>query len=258
MTPTEEGAQSSLQPGSESHAGRRQTLSEAAHSAATSLSHAAREAAVAPEPRWPAALALLAVGGLYTAVPRSLGIGFGPRWLLLAVVLLLLVPTMITFRMARHQLNHLFGFVTLAVVTLAEVTSLGFLVWSLPRHLESPGNLLRSAVALWVTNVLVFALWYWRLDAGGPHERDLVPGHTDGAFLFPQMAMDEETRVATGNRYWSPTFVDYLFLSFNHSTALSPTDVAVLSRWAKMLTMVQATVSLTTIALLAARAVNIL
>jgi uncharacterized membrane protein len=103
---------------------------------------------------------------------------------------------------------------------------------------------------LWITNILVFATWYWRLDAGGPHGRDQRPGHTEGAFLFPQMTMKDPT--------WSPNFMDYLFLAFNTSTALSPTDTLVLSRWAKFLMMVQASISLMVIVLLAARAVNIL
>jgi hypothetical protein len=96
------------------------------------------------------------------------------------------------------------------------------------------------------------------LDAGGPHQRDLRRSHTDGAFLFPQMLLDPELRIEMGEDQWSPGFVDYLFLAFNTSTAFSPTDVPVLSRWAKGLMMVQSMISLATIALLAARAVNIL
>jgi hypothetical protein len=106
-------------------------------------------------------------------------------------------------------------------------------------------------------NILVFALWYWRLDAGGPNHRDRRAGHPEGAFLFPQMASDE-AKTASGQPLWSPNFIDYLFLAFNTSTALSPTDVPVLSRWAKLLMMMQALISLTVIVLLAARAVNIL
>ena len=107
-------------------------------------------------------------------------------------------------------------------------------------------------------NILVFACWYWRLDAGGPTQRDLQRSHTDGAFLFPQMTSDPDLRKEMGEDQWRPGFVDYLFLAFNTSTAFSPTDVPVLSRWAKTLMMIQASISLATIALLAARAVNIL
>jgi uncharacterized membrane protein len=82
--------------------------------------------------------------------------------------------------------------------------------------------------------------------------------HTDGAFLFPQMTLDPEAKRSMGEDYWSPGFIDYLFLAFNTSTAFSPTDVPVLSRWAKVLMMIQSLISLATVVLLAARAVNIL
>jgi uncharacterized membrane protein len=127
----------------------------------------------------------------------------------------------------------------------------------LPTHEETPVELLGSAASLWLTKILVFALWYWRLDAGGPNRREQWVGHPDGAFLFPQM-MHQDGPAATEPHAWSPTFVDYLFLAFNTSTAFSPTEVPVLSRWAKLLMMLQAIISLTVIVVLAARAVNIL
>jgi len=132
------------------------------------------------------------------------------------------------------------------------------LIRALPAHKESPTELLLSAVALWFTNILVFALWYWRLDAGGPHGRDSRAGHPDGAFLFPQMTMQPGSQADTEEPEWSPNFLDYLFLAFNTSTAFSPTDAPVLERWGKALMMLQSLISLTVIALLAARAVNIL
>jgi uncharacterized membrane protein len=138
------------------------------------------------------------------------------------------------------------------------IASVALLIAALPSHKESPTELLISAAALWTTNVLVFALWYWRLDAGGPHGRDSRLGHPDGAFLFPQMTMPSETKVKSGQHTWSPNFVDYLFISFNTSTAFSPTDVPVLARWGKALMMLQSMISLTVLVLLAARAVNIL
>ena len=103
------------------------------------------------------------------------------------------------------------------------VFSLGLLIAALPKHKESPVALLQSAAALWIANILVFASWYWRLDAGGPHQRELRGVHSDGAFLFPQMTLTPETRRAMGEDTWSPGFVDYLFLAFNTSTAFSPT-----------------------------------
>jgi hypothetical protein len=200
---------------------------------------------------------LLAVAGLYAALPASLLVG-GPRWLLMAVVAVLLVPTIISHSAGQHSLNQRLGYVLNGVVTVAMIWSLALLITALPEHKINPSQLLRSAASLWVANILVFASWYWRLDAGGPHERDKTPGHTDGAFLFPQMTMDPAAKIAAGEHEWEPNFVDYLFLAFNTSTAFSPTDVPVLSRWAKILMMVQALISLLVIALLAARAVNIL
>ena len=208
------------------------------------------------EPRWPAVVALLAVGGLYEALPASLQIG--PRGLLIAVVVLLLIPTLLTRRRGHHSINRMLGLTIAAVVTVFLIASLVLLIHALMTGHIPASRLLLSATALWLTNVLVFALWYWNLDAGGPRQRDLKPGHTDGAFFFPQMAMTPEARAEAGEQGWSPGFVDYLFLAFNTSTALSPADTAVLSRWAKCLCMVQALISLTVIALLAARAVNIL
>ena len=150
------------------------------------------------------------------------------------------------------------GYVALCTVTVMTLASLGLLVAGLPSHKETPLQLLISAACLWASNVLIFASWYWRLDAGGPHQRDLRGAHTDGAFLFPQMMLDLELREQMGEQDWRPGFVDYLFLAFNTSTAFSPTDVPVLSRWAKVLMMLQAAISLATLAILAARAVNIL
>ncbi len=209
------------------------------------------------EPRWPALVALLGAGALYAALPSSLLVG-GPRWLPLALVLLLLIPAEVTHKRGNHALNQVIGYILNSVITLAMIGSLALLIDALPEHRVSPRELLRSAAALWITNILIFASWYWRLDGGGPNERARTLGHTDGAFLFPQMTMDTEAKLAAGEHEWEPNFIDYLFLAFNTSTALSPTDVPVLSRWAKVLMMMQAMISLVVIVLLAARAVNIL
>ena len=201
-------------------------------------------------------VALVAVGGIYAALPAYLLAG--PRWLLLAVVCVLTVPSMVTHHTGHHSVNQILGYIISGVETAALSFSVVALVVALPSHKEEPVVLLRSAAALWFSNVLIFALWYWRLDAGSPYHRDVRAGHTDGAFLFPQMTMTDEQRAETGETNWSPRFVDYLFLSFNTSTALSPTDVPVLSRWAKALMMIQSMISLTVVVLLAARGVNIL
>ena len=142
------------------------------------------------KPRWPALVAVLAVGGVYMALPPSLA--FGPPWAELAVVGVLLVPTILTHRRGIHHWNRRLGLALAGVITAFMVASLVRLVSAVPSHEEPPVMMLRSAAALWVTNVLVFAYWYWRLDAGGPHGRDLRVGHSTevGAFLFPQMLID--------------------------------------------------------------------
>ncbi len=211
---------------------------------------------VESEPRWPALLALVGVGGLRMALPGALSIG--PRWLLLLVVGALAVPTVWARVGGSHRINQILGYVLNSVITADTLWSLGLLIRALPSHKEKPLAMLGSAAALWVANILVFASWYWRLDAGGPHQRDLRVTRTGAAFLFPQMTLDEDLRKELGLERWSPHFVDYLFLAFNTSTAFSPTDAPVLSRWAKALMMTQALISFTTVALLAARAVNIL
>ena len=203
------------------------------------------------EPRWPAVLAVLAVAGLHFVIPAPLR--FGQEWLLLAVVTILLIPTVVAHRAGKHSLNEILGHTVLGIVTASMIWSLTLLIGRLPLHLDPPQQLLRGAAALWVANILVFASWYWRLDAGGPRARDLRDAHSEGAFLFPQMFTPWDS-----DKTWRPGFVDYRFLAFNTSTAFSPTDVPVLSRWAKLMMMVQACISLVTVALLAARAVNIL
>lgn len=209
-----------------------------------------------PEPRWPAFIAIIAIGGLYAAMPRPLTIG--GRWVFPGIVAFLLAITIVSHVREHHLLNRMFGFALSTVVTVGMIISLILLIEALPRHKGTPTQLLFSAASLWFTNILVFAVWYWRLDAGGPHGRDSRFGHPDGAFLFPQMTMEPLAKTTAHQHEWSPNFIDYLFLAFNTSTAFSPTDVPVLARWAKLLMMVQSLISLTVIALLAARAVNIL
>lgn len=209
-----------------------------------------------PEPRWQAILALIAVGGIYTALPRQLSLG--PRWLLLAVVLGLLIPTVVAHRTGRHSLNHLLGIINNSIITAALVGSLALLVAGLPAHKEDPRPLLLSAASLWLTNVLTFALWYWRLDGGGPTARRGRKLSGSRAFLFPQMQVEPAERAGMGVEPWSPGFVDYLFIAFNTSAAFSPADTPVLERWAKLLNMGQSLISITIVAVLLSRAVGVL
>ncbi|MBX9696128.1 MAG: hypothetical protein K2Z81_27315 [Cyanobacteria bacterium] len=211
-----------------------------------------------PEPMWPTLVALAAAGGLFAALPDNLALG--PRWLVLAVVAGLLIPAEACHFIGRHNLCRILGYVVISIVTVTMIGSVMLLLHAIEQRSIHPITLLQSASTLWITNILVFAVWYWRLDAGGPHKRSLRETHTHehGAFLFPQMTMPELPDQTPDLDNWAPVFVDYLFLAFNTSTALSPTDVPVLSRWAKSLMMIQASISLVIIVLLAARAVNIL
>jgi hypothetical protein len=203
------------------------------------------------EPRWPAFVAMVAAAGVYLALPEPLALG--PSWLLLAVICLLLIPIVISAYRGHQTVTRILTFFANGAITIAMIASLILLIQGIPQHLEAPRALLRSAASLWVTNILVFALWYWKLDGGGPLLRELPDGMSKSSFLFPQMIMHQHRDFS-----WVPNFVDYLFLAFNTSTAFSPTDTAVLSRWAKLGTMLQSLISLTIVALLAARAVNIL
>ena len=204
-----------------------------------------------PEARWPVLVALLVLGLLNFALPQTLILG--PRWVVLAVLVGLAFPTMLAHRARRTSLVKTLGFVMSGVVTLALMGSLALLLSGLPDKRETPAELAKSAACLWIANVLVFAIWYWRLDAGGPFARDGRGAHTEGDFFFPQM-MDG----CPGPKNWSPRFVDYVFIAFNNSTAFSPTDTPVLSRWAKVLTMLQAVISLLVVAVLASRAVGLI
>jgi hypothetical protein len=203
------------------------------------------------EPRWPSFVAMLGAAGVYLALPEPLSLG--PSWLLLAIIVALLIPIFVSDRYGRHGVTRILSLLANGIITIAMIASLAFLVRGIPRHLETPKELLRSASALWITNVLIFALWYWKLDAGGPLKRERGQDTSSCWFLFPQMLSRDESLSS-----WKPKFLDYLFLAFNTSTAFSPTDTAVLSRWAKLATMVQSLISLTIVVLLAARAVNIL
>ena len=188
---------------------------------------------------------------LHWVLPERLSLG--PSWLLLAVIFVLLIPIGVSHYRGLLDLARILTFVATGALTLALLSSLILLVKGLPQHRDTPGILLRSAAVLWLTNVLVFALWYWKLDAGGPNERDRARGRLQSSFYFPQMLRQDKS-----DRSWSPEFLDYLFLAFNTSTAFSPTDTAILARWAKLCMMLQSLISLSIVALLAARAINVL
>jgi hypothetical protein len=206
------------------------------------------------EPRWPASLAVTAALLLYMTLPGTLTIG--PGWVIPVLEAALLIP--LTVRAPyRHRgevrLIRYASLLLIALVNLAVVASLALLVnLVLSGEAVTGRQLIFSGIQIWLTLILVFSLWYWEVDRGGPGIR----GQTDQAapdFLFPQLATHE-----LGQTDWMPSFVDYLYLSFTNATAFSPTDTMPLTVRAKLLMLVEALASITTIVMVAGRAVNIL
>lgn len=195
-----------------------------------------------------ATAAALLIGALYLELPDKLLIG--PRWLLLVIEVLLLAPPVIARVMGyhlSHRTSRLLAYGLLAALTIELIISLAKLVQHLPDL--SPHVLVVSGVLLWGANILVFATWYWETDGDGPvsrHHRN----HEAADFRFPQQE-------GGAPKDWRPGFVDYLFLAFCTSTALSPADVMPLTRRAKLLMMVEAIISMIIVVLLLARFVNI-
>lgn len=217
---------------------------------------------------WFARSSVVIIGALQLLIINKLSLG--PRWLAPALEFALLAPlsfaTAWTQGLARdadedHHWRRIarqrrwirrLALLLTALVTIMNLGSLLLLVRELlGGHLGSPGpTLLLDALNIWATNVIAFALWYWSIDRGGPASKGVTAVGEDD-FLFPQMTLDS----CAG---WSPGFPDYLYLSFTNATAFSPTDTMPLSDRAKMLMMVESAISLLTLALVAARAVNIL
>jgi hypothetical protein len=200
-------------------------------------------------PMWEAILGMLVVGVLYAGLPSKLLIG--PGWILLIVESIALLPIVVTILSGRGlpvKAIRPYFLVLFGVLTAADVLSIILLIATLSYD-KYALYLLRAAALLWASNILVFGLWYWQIDGGGPLQRHLS-AHQAADFMFPQQT--------DGNTSgWVPHFLDYLFLAFTASTALSPADTFPLSRPAKMLMMIEALISMTIIVLLAARAVNI-
>jgi uncharacterized membrane protein len=205
------------------------------------------------EAYWPAQLAVLAALLLYVTLPQKLTLG--PTWLVPALEAALLIPLTITTphrHAAESRLRRVAAIALAGVVNVANVASLIFLIRLLLRGGNTSGQeLIFSAIEIWLTNVIIFALWYWELDRGGPGRRSQASVGQAG-FLFPQMSNPQAASS------WTPKFVDYLYVSFTNATAFSPTDAMPLTPWAKMLMLVQALASLLTVVLVAAHAVNVL
>jgi uncharacterized membrane protein len=221
---------------------------------------------VIDESRYPPALAVLVAAVLYATLPSAyvtgnatsiLGIN---RFVLPALEILLLIPLVLTAprRVSRfHLVERLWRrravIALVGLISLANAGSIVLLVhFIITGHEVNGHELFRAAINIWLTNVIVFALFYWETDRGGPVERSLGT-RPFADFLFPQM--DDPDRAPPD---WEPMLVDYLYLAFTNATAFSPTDVLPLSRWAKLAMLVQSALSLTLVALVVARAVNLL
>ena len=206
------------------------------------------------EARWPATIAIVAAIALYVTLPDSLLLG--PRWILPVLEAAILVPLTVA-RPHRHPgesgPSRMAAIVLIALANIGNVASLGLLVHLLVNGLHIDGRtLILSAIVIYLTNVIIFGLWYWELDGGGPAAR--LAGRAEYPdFLFPQMNLPQHAPPG-----WRPTFIDYLYVSLTNATAFSPTDTMPLTRKAKSLMSVQCVASLLTVALVAGRAVNVL
>jgi hypothetical protein len=210
------------------------------------------------ELRWPVALTTAVAIALQVAVPDKLVL-VSPSWILpamqgaLLIVLVSANPQRINRESkAMRSLSLGLG----ALLTLANVWSVARLAIEITQGTmgRSPSELLVTGAVIWLTNVVVFGLWYWEFDRGGPVARALNTGNRYPDFQFPQMVSPQ----AMVPPDWEPAYVDYLYLAFTNAAAFSPTDVMPMSRWAKAAMTVQSLISIVTVALVVSRAVNIL
>ncbi len=206
--------------------------------------------------RWPVVLAVLAVLFLLAALPGR--IRLFPAWLPYAVGVLVLAPmAAVSLASARARWLTVERTVTLlfcGLIVIGTTANLAFIVGAMVRRSgEITGvQLLTSSIAAWVTNVLGFSLAYWQIDRGGPGAKE-NRSRTRPDWLFPQTSVPADVPPD-----WRPTFVDYLYLAFSTATAFSTTEVAPLTSRAKLLMMLESTISMATIVVVASRAINIL
>jgi hypothetical protein len=214
------------------------------------------------ESRLPPVLAVLTAAALYATMPArflpgSAGLITTARVLVPTLAVTLLWPLALTVprteRIERSLPRRTAALGLIALISVAIAASIVLLVHLLVNgHKVNGHDLLRAAIHIWCASVLVFALWFWQLDSGGPIARLRRHGKPPD-FLFTQQAAPE-----LGSPGWQPRFLDYLYLSYTNSTAFSPTDTMPLTRWAKMLMLIESAASLLLLLMVAARAVNIL
>jgi uncharacterized membrane protein len=216
---------------------------------------AAWRSVTSEEPRVQVTAAVLVAIGLMLLLPER--VANRPRWVLPGLAVLLLIGVFVakTARSARRTRElRILSLLLIAVMSISNATSAGRLIVDLVRGdgIRQPSQLLLTGASIWFTNVIVFGIWYWEFDRGGPVERAAATQPFPD-FLFPQMTSPE---LAPPD--WEPGFVDYLYVSFTNATAFSPTDVMPMTRWAKLTMLSQSAISVVTVALVIARAVNIL
>lgn len=205
--------------------------------------------AVTPR-HWEAVVAILAVATAYAFISATLRLG--PFWLIPFVIGVLLLLRFVARRRGRHDLAHGFGLTSAGLASAAVGVSVGILLVRLVDNRLAASELLRDGAILWACNVVVFALWYWELDGGGPTRRHTL-GYEATDFLFPRTAIGGDLLAG-----WHPHFIDYLFVAFTTSSAFGPTDTLPLSGRAKLLMMAQALMSMATVVVLISRAINML
>ncbi len=214
-----------------------------------------RDKHVAHDPVWHVQLAMLLAIGLQLALPDTFSDGL--RYAIPIAELLLLgllsytTPRQRVFKSGIRRLN---AFLLIALTAAANAYSLGVITNKLlsGEHLSDGRALIFAAINIFLTNIIVFALWYWEMDGGGPGERQHIAKY-DQDFLFPQHRHEDYKHPD-----WKPIFVDYLYVSSTNAMTFGPADTKPLSRRAKLLMMLQSMISLVVVALVAARAVGIL
>jgi len=206
------------------------------------------------EHRLPVSLVVLVVIVLQFSLPNNLSLSF-QKWIcLLEFVILLSLYAFSPKRLGiHHPPTRRIGFILTSVITVSNTASAVKLISELiSGGIGSATQLLASGGSIWLTNVVIFSVWYWDLDRGGPGSRAEAKKESPD-FLFPQMSDP-----SFAPKDWHPQFFDYLYVSFTNASAFSPTDVLPLTRWAKMLMLLQSTTSLIVVGLVVAKAVNIL
>ncbi len=206
------------------------------------------------EHRWPVALVVILVITLQYFLPHKLALSLQTPICFVEGALLFAVMLVNPKRISEHIFSaRVLGVLLIATMTLSNTASAVKLIdVIITKGVTDARGLLASGGSIWLTNVVVFGLWYWELDRGGPGKRAQAI-HPFPDFMFPQMS---DPRYAPHS--WHPNFFDYLYTSFTNASAFSPTDVMPLTRWAKMLMLVQSTTALLLVGLVFARAVNIL